>query len=56
METHDDFLEQADCGSRAFLLSNALENPEWHEVRLHARRAFHAIQGEESPFIAIMAK
>ena len=51
-----DFLPQADTEKREFLFTTALETPQWHELRLAARRAYHAIQGDRSPFIAIMAK
>jgi hypothetical protein len=51
-----DFLAQADSAPREFLLSSALETEEWHTLRLGARRAYHAIAGEQSPFIAITAR
>jgi hypothetical protein len=56
LERHDDFLELRDSAPRAFLLGSALENDDWHALRLTARRAYHAIHGDKSPFIAIMAK
>jgi hypothetical protein len=56
LESHDDFLELRDSAPREFLLGNALETDDWHALRLTARRAYHAIHGDKSPFIAIMAK
>jgi hypothetical protein len=56
LAAHDDFLEERDSAPRAYLLGTALENDDWHRLRLTARRAFHAIHGDRSPFVAIMAK
>jgi hypothetical protein len=51
-----EFLAQAEAAPREFLFSSALETEEWHKLRLVARRAYHAIAGEQSPFIAITAR
>jgi hypothetical protein len=56
LQRHEDFLELRDSAPRAFLLGSALETDDWHALRLTARRAYHAIHGDKSPFIAIMAK
>jgi hypothetical protein len=56
LERHEDFLQERDSAPRAFLLGSALETDDWHALRLTARRAYHAIHGDKSPFIAIMAK
>lgn len=56
LEAHEDFLEERDSGPREYLLGNALENDDWHRLRLTARRAYHAIHGDQSPFVAIMAR
>jgi hypothetical protein len=53
---HDDFLEEANSAGREYLFSSALETDDWHAVRHLARRCYTALAGEESPFIAIMAK
>jgi hypothetical protein len=54
--THDDFLEEKSASPRDYLFGTALETDDWHAVRHLARRCFTALAGEESPFIAIMAK
>lgn len=56
LETHDDFLEEADAGPREFLFGHALENEGWHTLRHIARRSHSALVGDASPFMAIMAK
>jgi hypothetical protein len=50
------FLEEQASGPREFLFSHALENDRWHRVRHLARRCFTALAGEESPFVAVMAR
>jgi hypothetical protein len=50
------FIPREGVDGRDFLFTSALETPEWHHLRLTARRAYHAIAGDQSPFIAIMAK
>lgn len=49
-------LEDQDADRRAFLFTHALENDQWHSIRHKARRCYTAIAGDESPFIAIMAR
>jgi hypothetical protein len=51
-----DFLALRLSTPREFLFSSALETEEWHTLRLVARRAYHAIAGDESPFIALTAR
>jgi hypothetical protein len=50
------FLREDVSGPREFLYSDELEGDDWRRLRQLARRAYTAIVGESSPFIAIMAK
>lgn len=56
MSTHEDFLEEANAAPREFLFGTALENEDWERVRQLARRGHSMLAGEESVFVAIMAK
>lgn len=56
MRENPDFLEESSSAPREFLFGTALETEGWHRVRHLARRGHTAIAGDESPFVAIMAK
>ena len=51
-----EFFEEERSGAREFLFSDALENDRWHSLRHRARSCYTALAGEESPFVAIMAR
>lgn len=56
MASDPGFLEEDASGPRDFLFGGALENPGWDVVRHQARRCHADLAGEDSVFMAIMAK
>lgn len=56
LEANPDLLEDGNADTREYLFTHALENDQWHSIRHLARRCYTAIAGDESPFIAIMAR
>jgi hypothetical protein len=56
IDASSDFFETAGSEKREFLYGDALETPDWKQLRYTARRCFLQIAGEESVFVALNAR
>jgi hypothetical protein len=56
LERRPDVVGEDRAADRDYLFSDALEDEDWEAIRQRARRLHHALAGESSVFVAIMAK
>jgi len=56
LERRPDLVDEAGASARDYLFSSALEDDDWETIRQRARKLHHALSGEMSVFISIMAK
>jgi hypothetical protein len=56
LERRPDLIGEQIAAPREYLFSDALEDDDWEAIRQLAREVHHALAGESSVFVAIMAK
>jgi hypothetical protein len=56
LERRPDLVDKENAGPRDYLFSHALEDEDWEAIRQRARAVHARLAGENSVFIAIMAK